>query len=372
MKQASRIFHAPVTLRARTRSAVFRSPAYRVATFTAAVCMGLGACLWAEAAKSADALTRGADLSDCRSALQVGPAHCRAPTAPGNDGAGGEAGSGSSGWAGGSSSAAEQMALEARVDAFLAAYGKPPREAVRALLDPSDAHIRAYLQKRQETLAVAAYVASRMTALQEAQAATLASSSVKPSAAAARDPAAFQQLRVWLVREGGDADGQDAQEPLRALVRQFPAIQAGVSLVGDFSARALRQEVTAIGPLLSVRVVAADAVDEQSLPYVQIEDLRERRVAIVSARSLTLERLVGRILALRQEAPATAAASPAASASAAPAPAPEPAPATATATTTGPDPGPYPSAEPASSSASSSESARPARTKPDFAHGYHR
>lgn len=57
--------------------------------------------------------------------------------------------------------------LDAEISAFLAGYGKPPREAVRALLDPTDDNIRAWIRAQRKTLSVAAYVAQRMTALQQ-------------------------------------------------------------------------------------------------------------------------------------------------------------------------------------------------------------
>lgn len=62
---------------------------------------------------------------------------------------------------------ARKQGLDANVAAFLANYGKPPQEAVRALLDPTDDNIRAWIRTQEKTLAVAAYVAQRMTALQQ-------------------------------------------------------------------------------------------------------------------------------------------------------------------------------------------------------------
>lgn len=62
-----------------------------------------------------------------------------------------------------------QRRIDTEVAAFLADYGKPPREAVRALLDPTDENIAAWMQAQQKTLAISAYVAQRLTALQERQ-----------------------------------------------------------------------------------------------------------------------------------------------------------------------------------------------------------
>ena len=57
--------------------------------------------------------------------------------------------------------------MEAAIDEYLASFGKPPRAAVRALLDPSDENVAALLaeQRRQESRA--AQVAARLTRLRQ-------------------------------------------------------------------------------------------------------------------------------------------------------------------------------------------------------------
>jgi hypothetical protein len=232
-------------------------------------------------------LAPGADLSDCRSALHLGPAVCEDPPKP----PAAEAPTTASGP--GPAHAAE--ALEDRVDAYLSAYGKPPREAVRALLEPSDAHIRDYLRKQQETLAIAAYVAARMTALQDA--------TPQPAAnawPAAADNAVFGQMRVWLVQSAFDTQTQEAQWALRELARQAPQLQAGVVLVGNLTPQALRREIGRIDPLLAVESRAPDTEDSELLPYLRIEDLRNRRFLAFSARSVSAAELARQIAAVRQ------------------------------------------------------------------------
>lgn len=103
---------------------------------------------------TSSALAPGASTSDCRSALHPGPSSCR------------DAGTAVVLLAGPSAdSAPRRQVSEPMIDAFLSQYGKPPREAVRALLDPSDDNIRAWLRSRRHTLDNASYVAQRMTAL---------------------------------------------------------------------------------------------------------------------------------------------------------------------------------------------------------------
>ncbi len=252
-------------------------------------CVAAAVCLLAMRAPSwgADALAPGADLSDCRSALRPGPTICSDIDGP-QAGAAADAMTGRTG-------PRQTPGLEDRVDAYLASYGKPPREAVRALLDPSEENIRAYLRKQDETLAIAAYVAARMTALQVEQRQPAAGiGPVSPG-----DPGSFQQIRVWLVTEPRDAEAQEALMALRNLARQMPLLQGGVQLVGSLAPPQLREEIARIDPVLSVGVLAPGAVDRELLPYVHIEDMRSRRSVSVGARSLTSEQLARDIAALR-------------------------------------------------------------------------
>ena len=114
-----------------------------------------------------ETLVPGARSSDCRSALRTGLASCAhvdAPTTligalPGTTATG--AARNDTGTAPGTAAV-----TEIQIDAFLQQYGKPPREAVRALLDPSDDNIRAWLRARRRTLDVARYLADRMSALE--------------------------------------------------------------------------------------------------------------------------------------------------------------------------------------------------------------
>jgi hypothetical protein len=244
--------------------------------------------MWAPS-RANDALAPGADLSDCRSALRPGPTSC-------NDIDGPQAVAAADGMMG-RTGTRQTPGLEDRVDAYLASYGKPPREAVRALLDPSEENIRAYLRKQDETLAVAAYVAARMTALQQEQRLPVAGTGTGSPG----DPVSFQQIRVWLVTEPRDAEAQEALLALRNLARQMPLLQAGVQLVGSLAPAQLREEIAQIDPVLSVGLLAPGAVDREVLPYVHIEDLRSRRSVSVGARSLTAEQLARDIATLRNE-----------------------------------------------------------------------
>lgn len=110
------------------------------------------------AAACAQSLHAGPEVSDCASALRAGPTSCQDPERrPGEHPPPSPAASGNPPGA----RLAHGGELEERVDRYLADYGKPPREAIRALLDPSEANVRAWLMHEVETLARARQLAAR-------------------------------------------------------------------------------------------------------------------------------------------------------------------------------------------------------------------
>jgi hypothetical protein len=233
-------------------------------------------------ATNGDSPGPGADLTDCGSALHVGPQYCEqyltrteTPVSIADT--------------------REAREMEDRVDAYLANFGKPPREAVRALLDPSDHNIRELLRMQQEKLALVAYVAARMTALQTSEG--------RPLNLAQTDPSAFLQMHISLVQRPRDPDARAALHALRDLARQVPALQAGVTIVGHFESAQLRGEITGIDTPLSVAVATPDSVAADQLPFLRIDDLRNQRVLVLDARTLTsADQLRETIVALRANA----------------------------------------------------------------------
>jgi hypothetical protein len=236
-------------------------------------------------------LDAGADLSDCHSALRVGPSVCPAAmVAAGRDDGPSPAGV---------TTSVPRDPLEREIDSFLSSYGKPPREAVRALLDPSDAHIAAMLAKQQETLAIAAYVANRMTAIQaQARGAT-----ADARASAAREAASLAQMRSTLLLHAADPDAEGAADALRVAVDRIPSLQARVVLAGRLAPQRLRAMIARLDPRFTVEMVPDPApdrsFDELALPVLLIEDLRSHRTMAISAAGVTAADLLEAMKALR-------------------------------------------------------------------------
>jgi len=230
-------------------------------------------------------LNTGADLSDCRSALHLGPSNCSTVSSgtvpvPQHAAVGRSSGS--------------ELQIDDAIDRYLESYGKPPREAVRALLLPTDENIRAYLRRQEQTLALTGYVAARMTELKNEESPRMAGN--LPDAA---QRAGFLQIRIWLVKSPRDLDAAGALRALSALARQVPALQLGVKLASHLSSVQLQEQIAAIDPALSVAVVEPESVDHRQLPFIQVEDLRSGKSLVFDARGVTAEQLLASIAAVR-------------------------------------------------------------------------
>jgi len=240
----------------------------------------VAACGIAIAAR-AETLRAGAQISDCRSALVIGAERCAALGQP-------EA----------SPRPADEphpaSGLEAEVDRFLAGYGKPSREVARALLDPTDDHVRAMLRSEEQRLAVAAYVGSRLTELRERR------DAAQPPAAAPSALGAMVRMRALLVTPPEDADGRRATRELERVAAAFGALDARLVWVADLAPRAAAIEAAARGVTLPIRVVPPPPAGS-SVPYLLLQDERYRLGRRLPAHDLTGERIRAAILGLREQ-----------------------------------------------------------------------
>jgi hypothetical protein len=242
----------------------------------------------------ADVLRPGAQIFDCDSALRIGTSRCAqlvatevvpltttttkeppvsaAPPAH--------------------AAALPAPAPEAAVDEFLAVYGKPSREAARALIDPSDENIAAMVRKEDERIAIAAYVGRRMTELRARRPAE-----ETPEIDSSALPAMIQ-MQAFLVAATGDPAGVAAAHRLDQLAAAFASLDARLIWVGDLAPRPAAIEAAADAIALPVNVVSPDLLDA-SEPYLLLHDSRHRLSRRLAARGLTVEQIRTAIVALR-------------------------------------------------------------------------
>lgn len=231
-------------------------------------------------------LAPGPSLEDCRSALHPGPVQCGPLSIDASEARGPGAAD--------SRPAREPDGLERRVDAFLADYGKPPREAIRALLEPTDEHVRALLMKHEETIALASYLASRMTALRARD-----SSAPNEVRGALERSAAMLGMRATLFERPENREAAQALNTLATVARAFPALRATVALVGSFTAQELRRAISRVPAPVTATTLRPDQCDADALPYVLLEDTRAGREVRLDGRNLEPSDLEAQILAFR-------------------------------------------------------------------------
>lgn len=159
---------------------------------------------------------------------------------------------------------------ESEVNEFLANYGKPSRQAVRALLNPSDENISAMLQVEKSQLAVAAYTAQRRVEL--TQMAGADTSELNQA-----DLPALIGMRVTVVTTI-DCKGCEKVLPyVSQLVTEFPSVGARVGVLGLVDPKEFVIKAAELGVYLPVAKMSAERVRQlrlDSLPALLVGDTR--------------------------------------------------------------------------------------------------
>jgi len=233
---------------------------------------------WTLAAE-APVLVLGALPTDCRSVLTIGVVACGEPT---------------------TDSAQPRSIGEAQVTEYLAQYGKPPREAVRALLDPTDANIAAWLRKQRQVVSIASYVASRMTEMQS----QLEADNPDRSPTPVSQLPAMIQIRATLYLDSKDASSLRAARVLQRVVARHPSIDGRLVQVEPTPSGLLSTWLTRLDTVLPVSILPPGSAHDAPLPSLLIEDLRYGSSRRLDATDITPEQLQDQIASLRAAAEA--------------------------------------------------------------------
>jgi hypothetical protein len=223
-------------------------------------------------------LVPGATPMDCRSVLQIGVATCGEGSTANPDRA--------------------QSITEAQVSEYLAQYGKPPREAVRALLEPSDKNIAAWVRQQRQVVSIASYVAARMTQMQSQLEADSASA---PWVPVSQLPTMFQ-MRATLFLNSEGASSLRSVRALEQVAGRYPSVDGRVVRTGPVSGTELTVWLSKLGTVLPVSIATPDAMNGYSVPSLLIEDLRYGTSQRLDATELTAQSICDQIVALRSAA----------------------------------------------------------------------
>lgn len=220
-------------------------------------------------------LIPGALPTDCRSALTIGVVTCEQPVLdPGS----------------------VRPASEEQVDQYLAEYGKPPREAVRALLDPSDANITAWIRKQRQVLSIASYVATRMTEIQSRLETQVSPGLETPPS----EMPMMMQMRATLYLNASEDPSRRAVRALEQLVARYPSIDGRLAQVGLSTEGRLTTWLARVDTALPVAILPSETMqDMPALPSLLIEDLRYGSRRRLPAQDITPQQIRDQIVTLR-------------------------------------------------------------------------
>lgn len=159
---------------------------------------------------------------------------------------------------------------ESEVNDFLANYGKPSRQAVRALLNPSDENIASMLKVEKSQLAVAAYTAQRRVELSQ-------QSGASPNELSQADLPALIGMRITVLVTA-DCKGCDRVLPfVNQLVTEFPSVDARIGVLGLGDPKEFVIKAAELGVFLPVSKVSTERVRQlrlDTLPAVLVGDTR--------------------------------------------------------------------------------------------------
>jgi hypothetical protein len=226
------------------------------------------------AAATSPVLVPGVTPSDCDSVLKVGLVSCRARAAE---------------------SHLTVSITEAQISDYLSQYGKPPREAVRAMLDPTDANIAAWIRKQRQLISVATYVASRMTEIQS----SLDAGGPHNMPPTTTELASMFQMRVTVFLSDFNESSLRALRSVQKFVLLYPSIDGRLVRVAPDNLGTLSR--VAFDTFLPLSVVSSGYIGPE-LPAIRLEDLRSGLSRWLPGTEVTPEFIRDQIVALRAEA----------------------------------------------------------------------
>lgn len=184
---------------------------------------------------------------------------------------------------------------ESEVNEYLANYGKPPKEAVRAILNPSDENISAMLKVERSQLAVVAYTAQRRTELTQSQLKS------KDSGLSLADLPNLIGMRLVVMVSPDCRDCERVLPIVQQLVTEFPSVDARIGVLGLSDPKQFVLKTAALGVFLPSSRVSAERLRQlgiSELPSIVVGDTRFNREAVLSEpveNALDLQRMTVQI-----------------------------------------------------------------------------
>ncbi len=178
------------------------------------------------------------------------------------------------------SPASSKHGTEEEIDTWLANHGKPSREAARAILDPSDENIAAMARRVRQDAAIAAYVAQRMTTLQEIDSGLVA---INPQFNS-EDLPLLAGMRVVLHLATGCRSCETAAIMMQRLVAESPVLDVRLVMHGVKNPNELMLEMARTGITLPTTLAGPEnARFAQAVPIAVVADTRQGKQMLIRA-----------------------------------------------------------------------------------------
>ena len=171
------------------------------------------------------------------------------------------------------------------VDDHLATWGKPSREAVRAVLNPTDENISSMRRKNQADLAMSAYIANRASQIDAS------SSALKVESLSGSEAPALNKMKVVLYSALKCATCDRMVAALQTLAVQAPMLDASIAVTSPSSEKEIIIELARLGLTLPVRPAQPSELSRlgKSAPFLHVTDAKNQVEGTIAASATTDE-----------------------------------------------------------------------------------
>lgn len=187
---------------------------------------------------------------------------------------------------------------EKDIDDYLASYGKPPRAAVRAILNPTDANIAQMGSEEKRMQVIASYVAQRWTEMQQSK----SIASAAPTLDAYTMVPAFVGMRVTVVATAECKSCEAIVASVQQLLEEAPVVNARLMMITDDDTMPI-ETLVKWGSALPANIISFAQARRKGwteVPTVEITDMKSKKQRTLSG-EIDLNRLKGTIMNMRKQ-----------------------------------------------------------------------
>lgn len=184
---------------------------------------------------------------------------------------------------------------EKDIDDHLASWGKPSRQAIRAVLNPTDENIIEMRRKNQADLAMSSYIANRASQIDSS------TSAIKVESLGGTEAPALNRMKVILYAPLKCGTCDQMFSALQALAVQAPMLDASIAVTSPASEKDIIVELARLGLTLPVRTSQSNELARlaKKPPFLHIVDAKNQLEGTIPA-SATADEIKVAIISYRK------------------------------------------------------------------------